>query len=570
MNKLRFSVPEKKRIRVIVHTDCKNEADDQFALVHHLLTPKFDVCGIIAGHFAKDTMRYGQGGTRKASYDEIKLVMELEKSVPVAMGAAYAMEDEKTPIASQGADMIIKEALKDDDRPLFVVFQGAITDLACAYLQEPSIAKRMTAIWIGGGVWPVGGFEFNLWQDIHAANVVFSSDIPLWQVPMDVYKQMAVTLSELQVRCAPYGKIGKYLFEQMVDFNNALAEITHWPHGESWGLGDQATVTLLLEEQQRCNFAWKPAPGFSEEMYYIHGQNNRPIRVYHTLDSRMTMEDFYAKLQIFLPKGGRVMDKTTIEEKARLRRGDIITMIYRAGAGHIGGALSSIDILSTLFYGVMDKEDLFLLSKGHSVEGYWAILADLGYFPQKNLETFSSPGSPLIGHPNNKVPGVAMCTGALGHGLSIGVGHALAALRENSAKQTYVLMGDGEQAEGSIWEAAMAAEKYALENLTAIIDRNKLQISGTTEEVMPLEPFADKWRCFGWEVNEADGHDIKGLLDYFQRTKKANRPHVLIANTIKGKGLPAAEGKAQWHHHVPSLEQLQEGYKLLGLEGVDW
>lgn len=304
-NPFLFKVPEKKRVRVIVHTDCKNEADDQFALAHHLMTPKFDVRGIVAGHFAHDTRRYGDGGTAQASYDEIQLVldlMDLSGTVPVCLGSAYAMPDEKTPLPSPGAEMIIEEAMREDDRPLYVVFQGAITDLACAYLIEPRIANRLTAIWIGGGVWPVGGFEFNLWQDIHAANVVFMSDIPLWQVPMDVYKQMAVTLTELQVRCAPYGKIGKYLFEQMVQFNDALGDVAQWPHGESWGLGDQATVTLLLEENQRCNFEWRPAPRFSPEMFYLHGQNARPVRVYHTLDSRMTMEDFYAKLMLFYPR----------------------------------------------------------------------------------------------------------------------------------------------------------------------------------------------------------------------------------------------------------------------------
>lgn len=306
----RFSVPERRKFRVIVHTDCKNEADDQFALAHHLMTPKFDIRGVVAGHFDYVSQwRYGRkGATTQASYDEIKLVMRLmgmEDRCPVLMGATGSLPDETTAISSEGADFIIQEAMREEEHPLFVVFQGAITDLASAYLKEPRIAQRMTAIWIGGGIWPDGGTEFNLMQDTHAANVIFASDIPLWQVPMDVYKQMGVTLAELQVRCAPCGEIGKYLFEQMVAFNEALSDFPgDWPHGESWGLGDQATVTLLLEEQQRRNYKLCEAPRINpEDMKYIHGTGYRDIRVYHTLDTRLTMEDFYAKLQLFYGEG---------------------------------------------------------------------------------------------------------------------------------------------------------------------------------------------------------------------------------------------------------------------------
>ena len=159
----------------------------------------------------------------------------------------------------------------------------------------------MTVVWIGGGPYPSGGFEFNLLQDIHAANVVFGSDLPLWQIPENVYKAMEVSLAELQYRVAPCGDIGKYLFEQMVDFNNRMTAYVPWPHGESWGLGDQGTVTVLLEENNRGNWDWIPAPQFSKEMYYIHKQENRPIRVYHTLDSRFTLEDFYCKLALNFP-----------------------------------------------------------------------------------------------------------------------------------------------------------------------------------------------------------------------------------------------------------------------------
>lgn len=301
MFKYDFNVPANKKIRLLVHTDCKNEADDQFALAHHLMTPKFIIQGIIAGHFDYYPQEYGKGGTVKASYDEIIKIlnlMGLDDQYSVAMGSPGPLIDEMTPIPSAGAEMIIQEALKDDPLPLFVVFQGSLTDLASAYLLEPQIAKGMTAIWIGGGKWPDGGYEFNLLQDINAANVVFHSPIPLWQIPMNAYKQIAVSLAELQYRVKPCGQIGCYLFEQMAAFNEKLSYYQEWPHGETWGLGDQGTVTVLLEERERMDYNWYPAPRISEEMTYIHEQNNRLIRVYHTLDSRLTLEDFYAKLAI--------------------------------------------------------------------------------------------------------------------------------------------------------------------------------------------------------------------------------------------------------------------------------
>jgi len=303
MFKYDFDVPANKKIRLLVHTDCKNEADDQFALAHHLMTPKFIVQGIIAGHFDCYPQEYGKGNTVKASYDEIIKVMDLmdlSDQYPVAMGASGPLPDEKTPIPSAGAEMIIQEALKDSPLPLFVVFQGSLTDLASAYLLEPKIAEGMTAIWIGGGKWPAGGFEFNLLQDIHAANVVFRSPIPLWQIPINVYKQVAVSLAELQYRVKPCGEIGRYLFEQMVAFNDRLAYYQEWPHGESWGLGDQGTVTVLLEERERMNYDLCPAPRILQDMSYDHDhdQDNREIRVYHTLESRLTLDDFYAKLAI--------------------------------------------------------------------------------------------------------------------------------------------------------------------------------------------------------------------------------------------------------------------------------
>ncbi len=273
------------------------------------------------------------------------------------------------------------------------------------------------------------------------------------------------------------------------------------------------------------------------------------------------------------------MKISELARTANLRRADAVTMIYRAQAGHTGGAMSVLDILTCLFYDVMKFDpknpkmpdrDRFLLSKGHSCEGYYAILADLGFFPKSDLLTASMPGSQIIGHPNNKVKGIEFSTGALGHGLPIGVGIALGAKRTGKDFRTYVVMGDGEQAEGSVWEAAMSAANYKLDNLYAVVDRNHLQISGNTEDVMALGDLAAKWTAFGWDVKSGNGNDMQFLHDYFHSQKPEGKPHMLIAETIKGKGLPFAENKAEWHHKVPDAELLKEAYQSLGVEGVEW
>lgn len=302
MMPMSFAVPEKKRVRMIIDTDCKNEADDQFALVHHLLTPMLDIRGIIAAHFETEWRRYGTpGSTVQASYDEIRTIldlMQLPAEPPVLMGAAGPMPDEATPVPSAGARLIVEEAMKEDDRPLFVGLLGTATDLASALLMEPAIAGRLTAIWIGGGSYPDGEREFNLSQDRHAANVLFSSGVALWQVPRGTYKQMNVTLSELRLRVATQGKLGAYLFRQMIELNDRLGDNPGFPHGESWCLGDQPTVTLLLEDAGRKHYDLLPAPYVAQDWSYQPNVSAHEIRVYHTLDVRMAMEDFYAKLAL--------------------------------------------------------------------------------------------------------------------------------------------------------------------------------------------------------------------------------------------------------------------------------
>lgn len=300
-----FDVPDQKKIRMLVYTDCKNEADDQFALAHHLMTPKFIVKGIIAGHFNGNPQEYGEGHTAQASLDEVHKVLKLMDvedgyGDKVAKGSEYPLKDEFTPIESDGARMIIEEAMKDDPHPLFIGCQGAITDLASAILLEPKICDRMTAIWIGGGMYPEGGFEFNCQQDVAAANVVMKSTMPVWQVPIMIYKQMSVTLAELQLNVKPCGELGKYLFEQMVEFNNKKADDAHWPHGEMWGLGDSPTIGVLLEEGEKEDiFDMHEAPIIDyNDLSYSFDGTHREIRVYKQLNARTTLNDFYAKLKL--------------------------------------------------------------------------------------------------------------------------------------------------------------------------------------------------------------------------------------------------------------------------------
>lgn len=261
------------------------------------------------------------------------------------------------------------------------------------------------------------------------------------------------------------------------------------------------------------------------------------------------------------------MNIRELKVKAAQIRMDLLTIIHRAKAGHTGGSLSNTDILTALYYDIMnidprnprwEERDRFIASKGHSVESLWCVLADLGFFPKEELTTYSQFGTRLIGHPNNKVPGIEMNTGALGHGLPISVGMALAAKRDGRSYRVFCLMGDGEQAEGSNWEAAMAGAHYKLDNLVGIIDRNRLQISGSTEDVMGLEPLEDKWTAFGWNVISIDGNDMEALVQAFRAVPEVTgKPTLIMANTVKGKGVSFAENVPAWHHHVPDDEQLE-------------
>lgn len=270
----------------------------------------------------------------------------------------------------------------------------------------------------------------------------------------------------------------------------------------------------------------------------------------------------------------KISEKEILEHHAKEVRKRLLQIIVEAGGGHTGGSLSSVDILVALYFHVMHikhdmpdypERDRFIMSKGHSVEALYCVLSRRGFFDDSMLNTYGKMQSPLAGHPTRKIPGIELNSGALGHGLSVGVGMALAARRSGWDYKTFVLMGDGEQGEGSIMEAAAAAGHYHLDNLIAIIDRNKLQISGFTEETLSIEDLAAKYRACGWDVKYCDGHKFPELAEHLKHVPYTReKPSLLIAHTIKGKGISFIENKHNWHHKVPSKEQLQEA--LIELE----
>lgn len=251
-------------------------------------------------------------------------------------------------------------------------------------------------------------------------------------------------------------------------------------------------------------------------------------------------------------------------------RENVIDMIVEGKAGHIGGDMSVMEILTEIYFDQMNispenmddpDRDKFIMSKGHSVEAYYAVLAKKGFFDIKDvIAEFSKFGSQFIGHPNNKLPGIEMNSGSLGHGLPVSVGMALAGKMDENDYRVYTVMGDGELAEGTVWEGAMAASHYKLDNLCAVVDRNRLQISGNTEDVMAHDDLHKRFRSFGWNVIDvADGNDIDQLKTAFDSAKETKgKPTVLIANTVKGKGSSVMENKANWHHKVPNAEELEQ------------
>jgi transketolase len=260
------------------------------------------------------------------------------------------------------------------------------------------------------------------------------------------------------------------------------------------------------------------------------------------------------------------MNTKELELIAEKNRKRLVEVVYAAKAGHIGGDLSCLNVMTALYFDVMRNldpqqpkapdRDRFVLSKGHCVEALYVTLEAKGFLASDVLDTLGRFGSVLSGHPTIEVPGIEVNSGALGHGLPIGVGMAIAAKMDKKSWRTYVMMGDGEQGEGSIYEAAMAGSKYKLDNLVAIIDRNHLQISGNTEDVMPIDSIRERWTAFGWDVIELNGDSMADIQRAFGSIDYENqKPHLLVSNTTKGRGVSFMEGIAKWHHGVLNEEQ---------------
>jgi transketolase len=274
--------------------------------------------------------------------------------------------------------------------------------------------------------------------------------------------------------------------------------------------------------------------------------------------------------------GGKDMVKISIEEIVKLKsisravRLEAVKMVGRAGTGHIGGSLSCIDLLVALYFNTlnidpeepkMSDRDRFVLCKGHATPAVYAVLAERGFFPKSWLETFDVPLSNLPKHVDmHATAGIEMSTGALGQGLSVAIGMALAARLNKQSHRIFALLSDGENQSGQTWESAMAAPKFSLDNLTAIIDRNKLQVDGasdTNEKIMPLEPLVDKWRSFGWNVIAIDGHDFEQILDAYRTAAETkSKPTMIVADTVKGKGVSFMENNVAWHHKNISKDEL--------------
>ncbi len=267
------------------------------------------------------------------------------------------------------------------------------------------------------------------------------------------------------------------------------------------------------------------------------------------------------------------MNIETLNQKSIHYRKQLLRYIKKAGAGHTGGDLSCIDILNVLYNQIMNvspesvanpNRDRYIQSKGHSVEALYVVLADCGFFPETDLESLCRYTSPYVGHPTRKVRGIEHNTGALGHGLSVSVGMALAARLDNRSYRVFCLLGDGELAEGSNWEAALTASHYQLGNLVAIVDYNQLQITGATRDVCNTDPLAEKFRAFGWKVHHVDGHNVSALIECFkQLDQQASLPQVIIAHTIKGKGVSFMENNKSWHHRVPTDAEFEQAMQEL-------
>ncbi|MBP1042497.1 nucleoside hydrolase [Vagococcus sp. BWB3-3] len=283
-----------KRQRILIVSDAKNEADDQYAIVHALLTPRFRVVGMVASHFSG-------AKTNLLSYNEMIKLANLTRTIgmyPIKIGAEGSMKEEQLN-HSEGSDLIVQEALKADADPLYIVCIGALTDVGTAITINPEIVDRFTLIWVGGGRYPTGSHEANLNHDILAANRLFSSKVNLWQIPSEAYKTMLVSVTELQLKLSTVNELGNYLYEQLIQFATDNVNEKNWINTECWVMGDSAAIGVLLDEQ-KGNYKLIAPPHFASNCQHMTSDdNNRPIRVYQSLNVRMILEDFFAKVSLF-------------------------------------------------------------------------------------------------------------------------------------------------------------------------------------------------------------------------------------------------------------------------------
>lgn len=304
-----FDVPANRTKRVIVHSDIAAEADDYFAVAHHLLSPTENVVGIIAANFewrfrTDPTLQDMRLKSMESSYQEgqtLLALMEID-DVPIFRGAQDCITDLQNLPVSEGSRFIINEALRESDEPLYIALQGGLTDLAVAYLQEPRIAERIeAAIWIGGAPYPDGGSEYNLKQDVYAAQVLFQSPIRIWQIPSNVYARMYLSLAEIMAKVKPCGRVGAFLTNKVLQVNHRFDNDPRrlpFPHGEVWSIGDQPTVTVLMESDCAARYHCVHAPIIKDDMSYAPDPHGKCIRVYDEIDVRLTMGDLLAKLEL--------------------------------------------------------------------------------------------------------------------------------------------------------------------------------------------------------------------------------------------------------------------------------
>lgn len=309
LKRLGFDVPANRIKRVIVHSDIAAEADDYFAVAHHLLSPTENVVGIIAANFEwrfreDPALKDRRLTSMEESYEEGKKLLSLMgiDDVPIFRGAPDRITDPADLPDSEGSRFIIEEALRESEEPLYIALQGGLTDLAVAYLREPRIAECIAAaIWIGGAPYPDGGAEYNLRQDVYAAQVLFRSPMPIWQIPANAYAGTYLSLAEIVARVKPCGGVGQYLTQKVLQVNHRFDDDPRrlpFPHGEVWSIGDQPTVTVLLESDWGARYHQMPAPEIREDMSYAPDPEGKYIRVYDEVDKRLTMGDLLAKLEL--------------------------------------------------------------------------------------------------------------------------------------------------------------------------------------------------------------------------------------------------------------------------------